>query len=96
MAELKTKATKASVADFLKTISDPQVRQDCQAIAKIMQDVTKAKPKMWGSAIVGFGERHLVYDSGRELDWMIMGFSPRKGNRCRRACPVRFISRATA
>jgi hypothetical protein len=45
-----------------------------------MKKVTKAEPKMWGPAIVGFGEIRLKYDSGRELDWMIVGFSPRKAN----------------
>src|SRR5881394_3490000 len=80
MAELKTKATKASPSEFLKAVADPQVRKDCQTIAKLMEDATNSKAKMWGSAIIGFGERHLVYDSGRELDWMIMGFAPRKAN----------------
>ena len=80
MAELKTKETEASVEDFLNTIKDKDVRQDCFEIAKIMKQATRSDPKMWGSSIVGFGSRHLKYASGRELDWMVIGFSPRKAN----------------
>src|SRR5215475_6294448 len=80
MAELKTKKTGTSVAAFLNKITDAQVRADCKTIAGIMQAVTKSKPEMWGSSIVGFGHRLLVYPNGRELDWMVTGFSPRKQN----------------
>lgn len=80
MAELKTKKTTASVKDFLNAITNEQVREDCFRIAAIMETATKAKPKMWGASIVGFGEYHYVYASGREGDWMIAGFSPRKQN----------------
>lgn len=79
-AENKTKATEASVEKFIKTVTDKQKQADCRTIIDLMQSATKASPKMWGSAIVGFGERHLKYDSGREMDWMIIGFSPRKQN----------------
>mgnify|MGYP000875052800 FL=1 len=67
-AELKTKKNEASVQDFIETVQDEQVRTDCLEIAKMMEQATKAKGKMWGSSIVGFGEQHLVYESGRELD----------------------------
>jgi hypothetical protein len=80
MAELKTKKTEASVEDFLNKIKDQDVRQDCFEIAKIMKQATRSDGKMWGSSIVGFGRRHLKYASGRELDWMVIGFSPRKAN----------------
>jgi len=80
MAELKTKKTEASVEDFLNKIKDQDVRQDCFEIAKIMKQATRSDPKMWGSSIVGFGTQHLNYASGRELDWMLIGFSPRKAN----------------
>ena len=80
MAELKTKKTEASVEDFLNTIKDEATRQDCFEISKMMEQVTRSEPKMWGSSIIGFGSRHLKYESGRELDWMIIGFSPRKAN----------------
>ena len=80
MAELKTKKTEASVEDFLNGITDEQTRNDCFEISKIMEKATKSAPKMWGSSIIGFGTQHLKYASGRELDWMIIGFSPRKQN----------------
>ncbi len=80
MAELKTKVNQASVTDFLDTIQDLQVRDDCQAVAKIMQAATKARPEMWGKAIVGFGRHPIVYPSGKTLEWMVIGFSPRKQN----------------
>jgi hypothetical protein len=80
MAELKTKKTGASVDRFLGAIKDAQVREDCQAITKMMEAATKSKAEMWGSSIVGFGRRRLVYPNGRELDWMVIGFSPRKQN----------------
>ncbi|HEV2826427.1 MAG TPA: DUF1801 domain-containing protein [Pyrinomonadaceae bacterium] len=80
MAELKTKETTASVSEFIDKIADPQRREDCRAVADIMRDVTGEEPKMWGSSIVGFGRYHYKYASGREGDWMITGFSPRKGD----------------
>ena len=80
MAELKTKLTKASVASFLAAIDDDQVGADCKRIATIMKKATGAKAEMWGSAIVGFGRYHYKGRSGREGDWMQVGFSPRKNN----------------
>jgi len=80
MAELKTKPTRASVSAFLNGIGDEQRRRDCTTIARIMKRVTKASPRMWGPTIVGFGEYHYKYASGREGDWFITGFSPRKGD----------------
>ena len=79
-AELKTKKTELSVEDFLNAIKDDAVRSDSIAIVKMMQKATGDKPKMWGTSIVGFGNVVLKYDSGRELDWMKIGFSPRKAN----------------
>ncbi len=80
MAELKTKKTELSVNDFLNAIPDVQKQEDAFTILKIMEKATKAKAKMWGTAIIGFGDRRLKYESGRELDWFVMGFSPRKQN----------------
>jgi hypothetical protein len=80
MAEPKTKVNDTSVADFLCAIPNQQVRDDCRAISGIMQAATKSEPRMWGSSIVGFGDHHSVYASGREGDWMLIGFSPRKQN----------------
>ena len=79
-AELKTKKNEASVEDFIGAIKEEALREDCFEIAKIMKQVTKSDGKMWGSSIIGFGDQHLIYASGRELDWMLMGFSPRKQN----------------
>ncbi len=80
MAELKTKETKESVSTFLKKIPDKARRDDCLAICDLMREVTGEEPKMWGSSIVGFGLYHYKGKSGREGDWMIIGFSPRKGD----------------
>ncbi|MCY7311497.1 MAG: DUF1801 domain-containing protein [Chitinophagaceae bacterium] len=80
MAELKTKKTELSVVAFLKKVPEAQKRKDAITIMEMMEKTTKAKGKMWGTAIVGFGDRHLKYESGREMDWFIMGFSPRKQN----------------
>ena len=80
MAELKTKLTEASVEDFLNTVADEKKRKDCFEIVKLMESVTKAKAKIWGTAIIGFGNHILKYESGRELDWFYVGFSPRKQN----------------
>lgn len=80
MAELKTKKTEASVEDFLNGIPDEQKRQDSFAVLKLMREVTGAEPKMWGDSIVGFGEYHYRYASGRQGDWPLVAFSPRKQN----------------
>ena len=80
MAELKTKQTAQSVEKFLKTIKDEGTREDCFVIAKLMEEVTGCKPVMWGTSIVGFDTYHYKGASGREGDWLITGFSPRKQN----------------
>ena len=80
MAELKTKLTNASVDKFLKGVKDEQARADCYQIIEIMKKATRAEPKMWGTSIVGFGDYHYKYESGRENDWFLVGFSPRKQN----------------
>lgn len=80
MAELKTKKTEESVEKFLDEIQDEKRREDCYTVLKLMKKVTKAEPKMWGANIVGFGTYQYKYESGRELDWFIAGFSPRKQN----------------
>jgi hypothetical protein len=80
MAEVKTKRNNASVAGFLATISDTKKRQDSQALLRLMRQVTGRQPRMWGPSIIGFGSYHYKYDSGREGDWFLTGFSPRKQN----------------
>lgn len=78
--ELKTKANEASVEDFFNGVEDESVRGDCRKISEMMSEATGAPPKMWGDSIVGFGSQPLKYASGRELDWPIVAFSPRKAN----------------
>jgi hypothetical protein len=80
MAEPKTKVNKASVEDFFRGIKDTQVRKDCQTIANMMQKAAKAPPEMWGASIVGFGRHTQVYANGKEAEWMLIGFAPRKQN----------------
>lgn len=77
MADLKTKKNAASVASFLGGVSE-QKREDCERIIAMMRKATGDEPCMWGGSIVGFGNYHYVYDSGREGDWFLCGFSPRK------------------
>ncbi len=80
MAELKTKVNKASVEKFLSSIKDVERRDDCFVISKIMEKATKAKPEMWGASIIGFGRRKYTYANGKEGEWMVIGFAPRKQN----------------
>ncbi|SPE43120.1 conserved hypothetical protein [Candidatus Sulfopaludibacter sp. SbA3] len=78
MADSKTKTTTVSVAAFIDALTDETRRADAKAIVKLMQSATGEKPKMWGPSIVGFGSYHYKYDSGREGDAPVVGFSPRK------------------
>lgn len=80
MAELKTKVNKASVEKFLSSIKDKQKSEDSFVISKMMEKATKSKPEMWGAAIIGFGRRKYKYANGKEGEWMVIGFSPRKQN----------------
>ncbi len=80
MAELKTQRTGASVADFLNGVPGEKKRQDSFAILALMRDVTGEEPAMWGPSIVGFGSYRYKYASGREGEWPLVGFSPRKRN----------------
>jgi len=79
MAEIKTKETSASIDKFLKTIADKEKREDSLSIVKMMEDATGTKGKMWGTSIIGFGNYLYVSErTGRQVDWFILGFSPRK------------------
>ena len=80
MVELKTKASNASVSAFLQSVDGEQKRRDARDILALMKEVTGKRPKMWGTSIVGFGSYHYKYQSGREGDWLVTGFSPRKQN----------------
>ena len=80
MVENKTKATEASVESYFSAIEDEARRKDCEALAKLMTKATKQQPKMWGTSIVGFGSYHYKYESGREGDSCLSGFSSRKSD----------------
>lgn len=80
MAELKTQPNTRSVRAFLAGVEDAQRRKDCRAILGMMREATGEPPRMWGESIVGFGSYHYKYASGREGDWFVTGFSPRKSS----------------
>jgi hypothetical protein len=80
MAELKTKPTTQSVADFLNSVADRKMRAECRVVASMMRKATGKKARMWGTSIVGFGTYDYKYASGREGSWPIVGFSPRSKN----------------
>lgn len=79
MAELKTVPTGRSVDAFIDALA-PARQEDCRTLVRMMTEVTGAESKMWGPSIVGFGSYHYRYESGREADWMLIGFSPRKSD----------------
>jgi hypothetical protein len=78
IAKVKTRPNDASVALFLDGVADERRRKDALAVLALMKKITKTEPKMWGGSIVGFGVHRYLYASGRELDWFLTGFSPRK------------------
>ncbi|MDM7923975.1 MAG: DUF1801 domain-containing protein [Pyrinomonadaceae bacterium] len=78
--ELKTRQTDASVDDFIAAVADERQRDETRKVLEMFKQATGEEPKMWGPAIIGFGSQMLKYASGRELDWPIAAFSPRKGN----------------
>ncbi|MET0696269.1 MAG: DUF1801 domain-containing protein [Acidimicrobiia bacterium] len=80
MAEIKTQKNDDSVEDFIAGIDDDRKREDSKALLDMMERVTGEKPHMWGPSIIGFGDHHYKYESGREGDWFKIGFSPRRQN----------------
>jgi hypothetical protein len=80
MAEAKTKPTKTSVKAFLDHAASGERRADCAKLVKMMTAATHQKPEMWGTAIVGFGRYLMTYADGREAEWPVVGFSPRKND----------------
>jgi len=80
MPENKTKITNINPEDILDAIEDDQKRQECFQILKLMKKITREKPKIWGDSLIGFGKYHYKYESGREGDFFLTGFSPRKQN----------------
>jgi len=79
-SEAKTRPTPASVADFIAALPDDRRRADAQAVCAILEQATGFEPVMWGASIIGFGTYHYRYESGREGDAPLVGFSPRKAN----------------
>ncbi|MFN2207172.1 MAG: DUF1801 domain-containing protein [Candidatus Promineifilaceae bacterium] len=80
MAELKTQENDASVDDYLNSVEDDKKREASFKVKELMEDVTGEEARMWGESIVGFGRYKYRYASGREGEWMITGFAPRKRN----------------
>jgi hypothetical protein len=81
MAEIKTKSTSASVEEFINSIKNEQMRKDSFVLLEMMKNVIGEEPKMWGSSLIGFGQVKLKSPkTGREVDWLRIGFSPRKAN----------------
>lgn len=78
MSELKTKPNHGDVESFIASVEPEQKRDDSRALLKLMQEITGEEPVLWGPSIIGFGNYHYVYESGREGDWFLTGFSPRK------------------
>jgi hypothetical protein len=81
LAQIKTKENESSVDDFINTVADEQKRKDSFVLLKLMEKLAAQKPKMWGNSLIGFGtKRYKSPATGREVDWFLIGFSPRKGN----------------
>ena len=80
MAENKTQPTTQSVADFIGAVDHPVRRADAEALDAMFRRATGWQPRMWGPTIIGYGQYHYTYDSGREGDFLATGFSPRKAN----------------
>lgn len=80
MSEIKTQVTDDDPREFLNQIESQRKRDDAIAIMELMQEVTGKPPKMWGSSIIGFGSYRYEYKSGREAEWFLVGFAPRKQN----------------
>lgn len=78
MAANKTQKTDSSVTDFVNKVENEQKRNDSFELIRIFKEATGHEPKMWGPSIIGFGSYHYKYDSGREGDFLLVGFSPRK------------------
>lgn len=80
MAKLKTQQNEGSIPEFLNGIENEERKKDCYKLLELLEKWTGESPKMWGNSMVGFGSYHYKYESGREGDWFLTGFSPRKQN----------------
>ena len=80
MADLKTKPNDQSVPDFINQVTPDKKKEDARVLSKLLQEITGEKPVMWGDSLIGYGNYRYKYESGREIDWFLAGFSPRKQN----------------
>jgi hypothetical protein len=81
LAKIKTQQTTSSVEDFINKVKDEQQRKDSFVILEIMKKVSGEEPKMWGASLIGFGnKRYKSPNTGREVEWFLIGYSPRKAN----------------
>ena len=80
MAELKTNKNDNDIVEFLNGVDNEERRKDCFRLLELFEQWTKETPRMWGASIIGFGSYHYRYHTGREGDWFLTGFSPRKQN----------------
>lgn len=78
MADLKTQKTDLNPKEFIASVEHEKRKADSFVVMDLMEKITGDKGSMWGGSIVGYGSYHYKYASGREADWMITGFSPRK------------------
>lgn len=79
-SDLKTVPNERDVETYLNSVVDSKKREACIVVKNLMEEVTGDEPQMWGNSIVGFGSYHYKYESGREGDWFLTGFAPRKKN----------------
>ena len=81
LVEIKTKPTSASVDDFINNVQDEQKRKDCFVLLELMKNATGEEPVLWSNSIIGFGnKRYKSPATGKEVDWLLMGFSPCNAN----------------
>ena len=78
MKQNKTQKTNESIRLFLSSVTEEQKREDSYTLLNLMVEITQAEPHLWGTSIIGFGEYHYKYKTGREGDWFLTGFAPRK------------------
>ncbi|MEP6794780.1 MAG: DUF1801 domain-containing protein [Saprospiraceae bacterium] len=80
LAKVKTTENELSVEEFINGVADEQKRKDSLVLLSLMEKASKEKPKMWGNSLIGFGKKRIISESGREVEWFDIGFSPRKAN----------------
>jgi len=78
MPDLKTQQNEDDIFLFLESVSNQQRKEDAFKVLSLITEIVGEEPKMWGTSIIGYGSYHYKYESGREGDWFLTGFSPRK------------------